>query len=108
MPDSATEISPRELKDRLDAGENLFVLDVRQPDEFETANIGGHLIPMNELPYRLEELNKDDEIIVHCHHGGRSLKAIEYLRGQGFNHLKNLTGGIQRWSEEVDSDVPQY
>jgi sulfur-carrier protein adenylyltransferase/sulfurtransferase len=101
------EISARQLKQKLDNKEKIFILDVREPFEKEIADIGGILIPMNSLPSHLGELSKDDEIIVYCHVGGRSQYAAEWLRTQGFN-AKNLSGGINAWSVEIDKSITQY
>jgi adenylyltransferase/sulfurtransferase len=92
----------------MDAGDKLFVLDVREPYEFAIAQIGGHLIPLNDLPRRMGELNANREIVVHCKVGGRSQKAAEFLAQNGFKHIYNLAGGITAWSEKVDPLVPKY
>jgi len=102
------DITVEELKRRLDAGDNIFVLDVREPHEYQTANIGGHLIPLNDLPKRVSELDPSREIVVHCKMGGRSSKAVEFLRQSGFGNVHNLTGGITAWAERVDPRVPKY
>lgn len=98
----------KELKRRRDAGEDLFVLDVREPFEFQIAQIGGKLIPLGELPQRIGELNPEREIVVHCKGGGRSQKAAEFLAKNGFKKLHNLAGGIGAWSNEVDPTVRKY
>ncbi|HEX4021978.1 MAG TPA: molybdopterin-synthase adenylyltransferase MoeB [Acidobacteriaceae bacterium] len=102
------QMEPVELKRRLDAGEDIYVLDVREPHEFAIAQIGGHLIPLNDLPQRVGELDPNREIVVHCKMGGRSQKASEFLAQAGFKNLHNLAGGIQAWSETVDPKVPKY
>jgi glyoxylase-like metal-dependent hydrolase (beta-lactamase superfamily II)/rhodanese-related sulfurtransferase len=102
------QIDPRELKARMDAGEKLALLDVREPHERKTANIGGKHIPLGEVPDRLEELERDEEIVVYCHHGGRSMRAVEFLYESGFTNVKNLTGGIDAWSVNVDRSVARY
>ena len=102
------QMQPTELKRRMDAGDKLFVLDVREPYEFAIAQIGGHLIPLNDLPRRMGELNANREIVVHCKVGGRSQKAAEFLAQNGFKHIYNLAGGITAWSEKVDPLVPKY
>ncbi|MHB8214756.1 MAG: molybdopterin-synthase adenylyltransferase MoeB [Candidatus Sulfotelmatobacter sp.] len=102
------EIQVEELKRRLDAKEDLFVLDVREPHEYQICNIGGHLIPLNDLPKRVNELDSSREIVVHCKMGGRSAKAVEFLRQAGFKKVHNLTGGINAWAERVDPKVPKY
>jgi adenylyltransferase/sulfurtransferase len=103
------EISPTELKAKLDAGENIFVLDVREPHEFDICRIDGTtLIPLGQLPSRVNELNSADEIVVHCKSGMRSAKAVDFLQQTGFAKVKNLAGGILAWSDEVDPSVPKY
>ncbi len=102
------DISVEELKRRLDAGDDIFVLDVREPHEYQIANLGGHLIPLNDLPKRVSELDANREIVVHCKMGGRSAKAVDFLRQSGFGNVHNLAGGITAWSEKVDPKVPKY
>lgn len=101
-------ISVEELRQRLEHGDNIFILDVREPEEYRLANIGGHLIPLNELPNHTDELNPQQEIVVMCHHGVRSTYAVEYLRQRGFTNVKNLEGGIDAWSNRIDHRVPRY
>jgi molybdopterin/thiamine biosynthesis adenylyltransferase/rhodanese-related sulfurtransferase/molybdopterin converting factor small subunit len=106
---SPWEITVRELKALYDRGERPIVLDVREPNEWQIARIPHTLlIPMDEVPSRLNELPKDQEIILHCRSGVRSMKVLEYLRGQGYTRLKNLKGGVLAWSEEIDPTVPKY
>jgi sulfur-carrier protein adenylyltransferase/sulfurtransferase len=102
------QITPVELKRRLDAGDDLFVLDVREPHEYQIANLGAKLIPLGELPNRLGELDPNREIVVHCKSGGRSQKASELLAQNGFKKLHNLAGGINGWATDVDPKVPKY
>ena len=102
------QISPRELKQRLDSGEDLFVLDVREPHEYQIANLGAKLIPLGDLPARVGELDKNREIVVHCKSGGRSQKASEFLAQNGFKNVQNLAGGITGWSNDVDPTIPKY
>ena len=106
------QMSVKELKQRLDAGDDLFILDVREPFEYQIARIegrvGGHLIPLNELPKRMSELNTAQEIVVQCKSGGRSQRAAEFLAKNGFTKLHNLAGGITAWSNEIDPKVPKY
>jgi len=103
-----SEIQVEELKRRLDAGEYLFLLDVRDEYEFEISNIGGLLIPLPELPKHLHELDASREIIALCKMGSRSAKAVQILRQAGFENVRNLTGGIRAWSDRVDPTVPKY
>ncbi|MHB1957686.1 MAG: molybdopterin-synthase adenylyltransferase MoeB [Acidobacteriaceae bacterium] len=102
------QMQVEELKRRRDAGEDLFVLDVREPHEFAIAEMGGRLIPLNDLPQRVGDLNPNCEIVVHCKAGGRSQKAAEFLSQNGFKKIHNLAGGILAWSEKVDPKVPKY
>ena len=102
------EMTPRELKARLDGGDDLYVLDVREPHEYQICNIGGHLIPLGDLPQRVNELDSSREIVAHCRSGKRSAEAAEFLRKAGFKKLWNLRGGILGWSDEVDPTVPKY
>jgi adenylyltransferase/sulfurtransferase len=102
------QMQPEELKRRRDAGEDLFLLDVREPYEYAIAQMGGHLIPLNDLPKRVRELDPSQEIIVHCKVGGRSQMAAEFLAQNGFKKVHNLAGGILAWSEKIDMNVPKY
>ena len=102
------QITAVELKKRLDNKDDIFVLDVREPHEYQIANLGAKLIPLGDLPARAGELNKDAEIIVHCKSGGRSQKASEFLAQNGFKKVWNLAGGITAWSNDVDPKVPKY
>jgi adenylyltransferase/sulfurtransferase len=103
-----TEIRVEELKQRLDAGENLLLLDVRDESEYEISNIGGQLIPLPELPKRMNELDARLQIVTICKMGQRGLKAAKVLQNAGFTHVWNLTGGIHAWSERIDRSVPKY
>jgi rhodanese-related sulfurtransferase len=105
---SVPGIQVEELKQRLDAGENLFLLDVREEDEYEISNIGGHLIPLPELADRIDELDATQEIVALCKMGSRSAKAVQLLRQAGFSNVRNLTGGIHAWSDRVDPSVRKY
>ncbi|MFI5251601.1 MAG: rhodanese-like domain-containing protein [Bacteroidota bacterium] len=102
------EISVKELKAKLDQGETPFLLDVREPFEYQKASLGGHCIPMNLIPARISELDSSNEIIVFCHHGGRSQVVVRYLREHGFKNVKNLTGGIDAWSVKIDQGIKRY
>jgi len=104
------EITAEELKGKLDAGESLTVLDVREPWEFETAKISGaKLMPMGEVPSRAhQELDPDDHIVVVCHRGVRSMNVTVWLRQQGFEKTQSMRGGIDAWSRRVDHKVPVY
>ena len=103
------QTSPLEIKKRLDQGDSIFLLDVREPQEYAFARIeGAHLIPLGELPYRYQELDAEKEILVYCHHGIRSLQAANFLLQMGFKNVKNLSGGIDAWSLQSDLQVPRY
>jgi molybdopterin/thiamine biosynthesis adenylyltransferase/rhodanese-related sulfurtransferase len=105
---SIPSISVRELRDRLDRGANLFILDVREPHEYQMVNLKGHLIPLGELPKRINELDSSRDIVVHCHTGVRSATAVRFLRQMGFTKAVNLAGGIDRWAVEVDPKMVRY
>jgi sulfur-carrier protein adenylyltransferase/sulfurtransferase len=105
---SVPEITPRELKTRLDRGDDLYILDVREPHEYQICNLGGHLIPLGDLSKRASELDSSREIVAHCRSGKRSAEAVEFLQRAGFRKVLNLKGGILAWSDEVDSSVPKY
>jgi sulfur-carrier protein adenylyltransferase/sulfurtransferase len=102
------EVTPRELKARLDRGDDLFILDVREPHEYQICNLGGYLIPLGDLPKRASELDSSREIVAHCRSGKRSAEAIQFLQQAGFRKIWNLKGGILAWSDEVDPSVPKY
>jgi adenylyltransferase/sulfurtransferase len=101
-------IFAEDLKQRLEAGDRLYLLDVRDEDEFEISNIGGHLIPLSELPKRFHELDNQTEIIAVCKMGTRSAKAVEMLQRAGFSKVRHLAGGIFAWSDRVDHSVRKY
>jgi sulfur-carrier protein adenylyltransferase/sulfurtransferase len=101
-------ISVNQLKDKLDNGEDIFILDVREPHEYEISNLNGYLIPLNDLPERINELDSSRDIVVHCKMGGRSAKAVSFLKQAGFKKAKNLLGGINAWAENIDHDMPVY
>lgn len=104
------EITVAELKKKMDAGENIELIDVRQPDEYAVAKIeGAKLIPLPEVVQRMNEIDNSKPIVVHCKMGGRSAKAIEFLQASGFEgDMSNLVGGIAAWSNIVDPTVPKY
>src|SRR6202140_2588734 len=108
VANAPTDMQVEELKRRLDAGDDIFVLDVREPHEYQICNIGGHLIPLNDLPNRVHELDSSREIVVHCKMGGRSAKAVEFLQQSGFKKVHNLAGGINAWAERVDPKMAKY
>jgi adenylyltransferase/sulfurtransferase len=101
-------ITVKELKDKLDHGDDIFILDVREPHEYEINNLGGYLIPLNDLPGRVNELDSSKEIVAHCKMGGRSAKAVSFLKQAGFKKVKNLAGGVDAWAEKIDKSMPKY
>ena len=107
-PATLTDMTVEEFKQRRDRGDDLFLLDVREPHEYQICNLNGYLIPLNDLPKRVNELDSSREIVVHCKMGGRSAKAVDFLRQSGFTKVHNLAGGINAWSEKVDPSVPKY
>ena len=106
----AIEIDPSEVKRRLDAGEKIRMVDVREPFEHQQAHIAGaELIPMRSVPQSLEPLRAGNgQLVVFCHHGMRSLQVTEWLRRQGLEDCVSMAGGIDRWSLEIDPTVPRY
>ncbi len=103
------EITPADVKARLDKGENLILIDVREPWEYALCRIeGAKHLPLGVLAANLNRLPDVDEVICYCHHGMRSLDAATWLRFQGIERAKSLAGGIERWSVEVDPKVPRY
>ena len=106
--ETVPEISVEDLKRKLDAKEDVYVLDVREPHEYQICNIGGHLIPLGELPNRLRELDPKQEIVVHCRSGGRSSKAVSLLQQSGFTKVRNLAGGILAWADRIDRRLTKY
>jgi adenylyltransferase/sulfurtransferase len=108
MTDGIQEITARELKMRQDRGDKLFILDVREPHEYQICNLNGKLIPLGELPRRVNELDSSVEMVVHCRSGKRSADAIHFLQTAGFKKLWNLKGGVLAWADEVDPKMPKY
>jgi len=102
------QISVKDLKARRDSGEDVFLLDVREPYEYQIAQIGGTLIPQNDVPNRLAEIPRDREIIVQCRSGARSQRIAEFLKQSGYTQVANLAGGILAWSDEIDPSVQKY
>ena len=102
-------LTATELKNKIQQGDPLFLLDVREPHEFKYASIANSvLIPLNQIPQRLAELDPEQEIVVICHHGMRSQQAANFLERSGFKNIANLKGGIDAWSLECDSSVARY
>lgn len=106
---ASSVIDVTEVKKKLDRGDNFVLLDVREPNEYQTARIpGSTLIPLGQLPARLNELDKNAEIVAHCKMGGRSQQAVDLMKQHGFKNVRNMTGGITAWSDKVDPTVPKY
>jgi len=108
MTDGIPEITATELKARQDRGDKLFILDVREPHEYQICNLNGKLIPLGELTRRVNELDSSVEMVVHCRSGKRSADAIHFLQTAGFKKLWNLKGGVLAWADEVDPQMPKY
>ncbi len=105
------ETDVRTVASKLETAENFLLLDCREQDEYNRVHIAGALLlPMSELAERAAELesHRDHEIVVHCHHGGRSLRVTRWLREQGFGRVQSMAGGIDAWSLEIDSSLPRY
>jgi adenylyltransferase/sulfurtransferase len=102
------QLTVKEFKKRIDAGDDIFLLDVREPYEYQIAQIGGKLIPQNDVPQRLAEIPRDREIVVQCRSGARSQKIAEFLKQSGYSQVANLAGGILAWSDEIDPRVQKY
>ncbi|HVN93940.1 MAG TPA: rhodanese-like domain-containing protein [Terracidiphilus sp.] len=102
------QMTVQELKRRLDAGQDVMILDVREPYEYQIANIGGTLIPQNEVPRRLSEIDRNREIVVQCRSGARSQRIAEFLVQQGYNKVNNLAGGILAWADQIDPKITKY
>ena len=108
MKNGIPQMTVKELKRRLDAGESVQLIDVREPYEYQIAQIGGKLIPQNDVPQRMAEIDRDREVVVHCRSGARSQRIAEYLKQQGYPRVANLAGGILAWSDEIDPKVQKY
>ncbi len=108
MTNGIPQMTVTELKRRLDAGDDLQLIDVREPREVQIAQIGGKLIPMNDVPKRLAEIDRDREVVVQCRSGGRSQRVAEFLQQMGYTKVSNLAGGILAWSDQIDPKVPKY
>ncbi len=111
MPNALPEMTVEELKSKLDAKENIFVLDVREPHEYQICNLGDYgakLIPMGDVQKRQQELDPEQHIVVHCRSGVRSAKVVDFLRQQGFEKVQNLAGGILAWADRIDKTMPKY
>jgi len=110
LTSSAMNITPSELKARLDRGEKFRLVDVREPDEWAIAQLpGAELLPMSQFQQQgIEQLDPEDDIVLYCHHGIRSGRVQSYLNSKGFGHVKNLTGGIDAWASQIDPAMKRY
>ena len=111
MASEVPEISVTELKERLDRGDPVTIIDVREPYEWEISNLGEHgarLIPMRELMRRLDEIDPADDLVIQCRSGNRSAQVTEFLRARGYQRVANLAGGILAWADEIDSSKRKY
>jgi adenylyltransferase/sulfurtransferase len=104
------EINVNDLKAKMDAGEDFFLLDVREPHEYQISNIDGVLIPLGEIPDRYTEIEdqRDKEVVVMCRSGGRSAQAAKFLESKGFKDVYNLQGGVNAWARFIDPSLPIY
>ncbi len=103
------QVSPKQVKEMLDAGRNVKLVDVREPQEWDITHLeGASLIPLGSIPERMNELDTADDIVVYCHHGTRSAQAIKFLKKMGFEKLQNMSGGIDSWAINVDREMPRY
>lgn len=102
------ETTVQELKEKIDRNDDFTLLDVREPHEYQISNIDGTLIPLDDLPGRTDELDKDKEIVVMCRSGARSANACKLLEKKGFKNVSNLVGGVNAWAKEIDTSLPVY
>jgi len=102
------EISVQELKELKDNNADFQLIDVREENEYDVAEIGGELIPMATVPDNLDKISKEKQVVVHCRSGKRSGNIVNYLEAQGFDNVVNLAGGILAWSDEIDPSIPKY
>jgi len=109
MDNNNLEIAPAELKQTLDRGDKISLIDVREPWEYDIAHIAdSKLIPMGSIPANLQSIDSGEPVVCYCHHGMRSLDVTVWLRAQGVENVRSLAGGIDRWSLEIDPKVPRY
>ncbi len=103
------DITPKQLKEKIDRKEDFILLDVREPDEYRICHIkGSKLIPVGHIQERVSELDQSKQIVVYCHHGSRSMFIVQQLKSLGFTKLKNLEGGIEAWADEVEPEMARY
>jgi len=103
------EINVQELKELMDQSTDFQLIDVREQHEFKICNLNGELIPMGEIPHRVEKVSKDKQVVIHCRSGVRSADVIRYLeQNHGYDNLYNLVGGVLAWSDQIDPTMPKY
>jgi len=102
------QLSVKELKAKIDAGQSPVLIDVREPHEYQIANLGARLIPINTVPARLDEIPRDQPVVIHCKSGGRSQMVCEFLQKSGYTNVANLAGGILAWAREIDPSLQTY
>jgi rhodanese-related sulfurtransferase len=102
------EISVLELKSRIDNGDDIQIIDIRETNEYEYCNIGAELIPMGEIMSKIDLIARDKDVILHCKSGGRSSAMVNALMSRGFDNVINLTGGILAWADQIDPSIPKY
>jgi rhodanese-related sulfurtransferase len=102
------QLSVKELDEKIKNNEEIELIDVRTPDEYELCNIEGKLIPLDQIEARFNEIDKSKTVIIMCHHGGRSQRACQFLEAQGFQKIYNLEGGIHHWSMQIDPNIATY
>ncbi|MDR3724472.1 MAG: rhodanese-like domain-containing protein [Terracidiphilus sp.] len=102
------QITVKELKQRIDSGNAPYIVDVREPFEYQICNIGAPLIPINDVPARIDEIPRTGEVVIHCKSGGRSQRVAEFLAQAGYTNVSNLAGGILAWAEEIDPKMQKY
>jgi len=105
---SPWDITVEDLKQLRDDGADFVLVDVREPHEVEICELGGAVIPLGQIATRVDELDKGAHVVVHCRSGGRSAKAVEFLRGNGFDNSWNVNGGILAWIDRIDSSLTPY
>lgn len=102
------EISVIELKSRLDNGDELQLIDIRETNEYDYCNIGAELIPMGDLMANIDRIARDKDVVLHCKSGGRSSAMVKALMSRGFDNVINLSGGIMAWADQIDPSIPKY
>jgi rhodanese-related sulfurtransferase len=107
--DTMKEVTVQELKQLMDSGADFQLIDVREPHEYDICNLEGELIPQGEIPYNVDKISKDKQVILHCRSGARSGNMVQWLeKNHGFTNLYNLKGGVMAWAKEIDPEFPTY